>query len=109
MIQGYKDGTFHPDTAITRAEACALVNRMLSRYPDKSNIKIDGLIVWPDCQSDNWFYEDIMEATNSHEYVLDDAKNSTERWTKKLSQRDWLAMENELFRKTDGDNAKKDN
>ena len=109
LIQGYKDGTFHPDTAITRAEACALVNRMLSRYPDKSNIKIDGLIVWPDCQSDNWFYEDIMEATNSHEYVLTDAKNSTERWTKKLSQRDWLAMENELFRKTDGGNAKKDN
>ena len=109
LIQGYKDGTFHPDTAITRAEACALVNRMLSRYPDKNNMKIEGLIIWPDCQSDNWFYEDVMEATNSHEYVWTDAKKTTERWTKKLSQRDWLAMENELFGKTDGGNAKKDN
>ncbi len=107
LIQGYKDGTFHPDTAITRAEACALVNRMLSRYPDKNNMKIEGLIIWPDCQSDNWFYEDVMEATNSHEYVWTDAKKTTERWTKKLSQRDWLAMENELFRKTDGGNEKR--
>lgn len=70
---------------------------------DFNNIGTDILYAVGACS----VIEDIMEATNSHEYVWTDAKNSTERWTKKLSQRDWLAMENELFRKTDGGNAKK--
>lgn len=31
IIEGYEDGTFHPDEPLTRAEAVALLNRIEER------------------------------------------------------------------------------
>ena len=90
LIEGYSDGSFKPENRITRAEACAIVNRVLGRKPSKSHMKISGRIDWPDCTTADWFYEAIMEATNSHTYQMG---KRVETWNDKLPQRDWAALE----------------
>ena len=91
LIEGYSDGSFKPENRITRAEACAIVNRVLGRKPSKSHMKISDRIDWPDCTTADWFYEAIMEATNSHTYQMG---KRVETWNGKLPQRDWAALEN---------------
>ena len=91
LIEGYSDGSFKPENRITRAEACAIVNRVLGRKPSESHMKISGRIDWPDCTTADWFYEAIMEATNSHTYQMG---KRVETWNDKLPQRDWAALEN---------------
>ena len=90
LIEGYSDGSFKPESKITRAEACAIVNRALGRKPSKAHMKISDRIDWPDVQTTDWFYEAIMEATNSHTCTMGDR---VETWTGKLPQRDWAALE----------------
>ena len=90
LIEGYSDGSFKPESKITRAEACAIVNRALGRKPSKAHMKISDRIDWPDVQTTDWFYEAIMEATNSHTCTMGDR---VETWTGKLSQRDWATLE----------------
>ncbi len=90
LIEGYSDGSFKPESKITRAEACAIVNRTLGRKPSKAHMKISDRIDWPDVQTTDWFYEAIMEATNSHTCTMGDR---VETWTGKLSQRDWATLE----------------
>ena len=91
LIEGYSDGSFKPENRITRAEACTIVNRVLGRKPSKNHMKISGRIDWPDCTTADWFYEAIMEATNSHTYQMG---KRVETWNDKLPQRDWAALEN---------------
>ncbi|MFQ9825906.1 MAG: S-layer homology domain-containing protein [Oscillospiraceae bacterium] len=91
LIEGYFDGSFKPENRITRAEACTIVNRVLGRKPSKNHMKISGRIDWPDCTTADWFYEAIMEATNSHTYQMG---KRVETWNGKLPQRDWAALEN---------------
>lgn len=91
LIEGYSDGSFKPENRITRAEACTIVNRLLGRKPSKNHMKISGRIDWPDCTTADWFYEAIMEATNSHTYQMG---KRVETWIGKLPQRDWAALEN---------------
>ena len=90
LIEGYSDGSFKPENRITRAEACAIVNRTLGRKPSKAHMKISDRIDWPDCTTADWFYEAIMEATNSHTYQMG---KRVETWNGKLPQRDWAALE----------------
>ena len=90
LIEGYSDGSFKPESKITRAEACAIVNRTLGRKPSKAHMKISDRIDWPDVQTTDWFYEAIMEATNSHTYQMG---KRVETWNDKLPQRDWAALE----------------
>ena len=90
LIEGYSDGSFKPESKITRAETCAIVNRTLGRKPSKAHMKISDRIDWPDVQTTDWFYEAIMEATNSHTCTMGDR---VETWTGKLPQRDWATLE----------------
>ena len=90
LIEGYSDGSFKPESKITRAEACAIVNRTLGRKPSKAHMKISSRIDWPDVQTTDWFYEAIMEATNSHTYQMG---KRVETWNDKLPQRDWAVLE----------------
>ena len=90
LIEGYSDGSFKPESKITRAEACAIVNRTLGRKPSKAHMKISDRIDWPDVKTTDWFYEAIMEATNSHTYQMG---KRVETWNDKLPQRDWAALE----------------
>lgn len=92
-INGYPDGTFKPGQAITRAEAMKLVNEVLDRTPDKDNM-LSEMIIWPDNPEDEWYYEAVQEATNSHEYERKTV-NDAEKWTKLLKVRDWAELEKE--------------
>ena len=97
IIEGYPDGTFGPQKQITRAEAVTMVNRTLDRHPDPDHF-LEDMLVWPDnLDTEAWYYADIQEATNSHEYqVKKDAQgNEYEVWTKILPIRDWEALEKE--------------
>ena len=67
-INGYPDGTFRPDQAITRAEAMTLINRVLERAVDEDGLLPD-MVTWSDNRPGTWYYEAVQEATNSHEYV----------------------------------------
>ncbi len=97
LVAGYPDGTFDPDHYITRAEAVTLVNRTLDRHPSKEGLHSD-MRVWPDnMDSTAWYYADIQEATNSHEYVMHTGKSAKKSasWTKMLPTTDWAALEKE--------------
>ena len=67
-IQGYTDGSFKPDQNITRAEAASMINRMLHRLPETVDDLLDGMIQWPDNQPNDWYYINMQEATNSHDF-----------------------------------------
>ena len=95
LVSGYPDGTFAPDRSITRAEAVTLVNRTLDRHPDPEHFLKD-MLVWPDNRDTTaWYYADMQEATNSHQYEMktDSDKTKHEVWTKLLPIRDWEAFE----------------
>ena len=100
LIEGFGDGTFRPDTNITRAQACVIVNRALGRKPDEEHLlNDDEMLTWPDNNPDDWFYADMQEATNSHDYSWitvndkDGGRVKIENWTEKLPQRNWIAFE----------------
>ncbi|MDE7218585.1 MAG: S-layer homology domain-containing protein, partial [Oscillospiraceae bacterium] len=92
-IKGYTDGTFRPDQPITRAEAVTMINRMLDRTPDKDHLLPD-MIRWPDNTEDKWYYADMQEATNSHDYERMEMV-LIEDWTELLDNRDWEQLEKE--------------
>ena len=98
LIEGYPDGTIRPNASITRAEACTIVNRTLGRVPDKDHLLAeDEMRVWPDnSDTDAWYYAQIQEATNSHDYnwITEDGEE-IEEWTDKLADRDWAQLERE--------------
>ena len=103
IVNGYEDGTFRPQQYITRAEAVTMVNRTIERHPDADHL-LDDMIVWPDNPETAWYYEQIQEATNSHEYTMntDDEQNPYEIWTKLLPNRDWSELEKEWSDANDG-------
>ena len=98
IIGGYPDGSFQPNKAITRAEACAIVNRTVDRIPDKDHLlSEDEMRTWPDnSDTDAWYYADMQEATSGHVYdwVLDDNDEPLyEQWTGDLPEVDWVQVE----------------
>lgn len=86
-IAGYPDGTFRPDTYITRAEAMTMINRVLCRMPQDEKDLLRTMVVWPDNKPTDWYYLAVQEATNSHEFERKGAVNET--WTKLTSAPDW--------------------
>ena len=102
LITGYPDGTFQPNKNIIRAEFITVVNRMIERKPDKQHLlPKDQMVNWDDNPEGTWYYEQIQEATNSHEYewiTVMDAQGEgvvIENWTKPLPMRDWVQLEKE--------------
>ena len=66
-IEGYEDGSFKPEDAITRAESATIINRALSRGVNAAGL-IDGIKSWPDNIEGEWYYYEIIEASNAHIY-----------------------------------------
>ena len=77
-IKGYPDMTFKPEQDITRAEAMTLINNVLEREVPEENIHPDAMF-WPDNPKEEWYFEAVMEATNSHDYVIEEDED--ELWT----------------------------
>ena len=86
-IKGYADGSFKPDQNITRAEAASMINRMLHRLPETADDLLDGMIQWPDNQPSDWYYINMQEATNSHDFKQKGEIN--EYWTKLTENPNW--------------------
>ena len=91
-IKGYNDGTFRPNRNITRAEAMALINRVLNRAPEKPSDLLNNMNKWTDnMDTTKWYYLDVQEATNSHDYTR--KTNNYEMWKKMLTDPDWAKYE----------------
>lgn len=88
LIEGYDGNIFRPEASITRAEACTIINRTLGRVPDEDHLLPQAeMNTWPDnSDPDAWYYEQIQEATNSHDYRW---IGNIEQWTAKLEEPHW--------------------
>ena len=91
-IKGFEDGTFRPDTYITRAQAMTMINRVLNRIPEEESDLLPGMNVWPDCNPGDWFYLAVQEATNSHDF--EHKAGNYETWTGMNKDPDWTRYEN---------------
>ena len=78
-VQGHPDGTFGPDRPITRAEAVTMINRVLRRNPGSKDDLLSGMKVWPDNPAGAWYYLEVQEATNGHEFHR--KADGHEKWT----------------------------
>ena len=95
--RGYPDGRFRPDEPVTRAEAMALLNRVLERGVP-GDYFFRGMNLWPDCREADWFYADAQEATTSHTYERREegpagARFRYEVWKSISAPPDWAALE----------------
>ena len=100
IIDGKGDNMFGPKDSLTRAQAIAIINKIIGRLPDNNSFGAvaDQMKTWPDnMDTSAWYYAAVQEATNSHDYTLDvnfntfgDLKGDifqnikhpvTERWT----------------------------
>ena len=87
-ITGYPDGLFRPDANITRAEAAVILNKIFERkYDNLSLLKCKNpqmIKRFTDLDETFWGWNDMVEATNTHEYVRrykeDVLKRLEENW-----------------------------
>ena len=86
-IAGYPDGLFRPDANITRAEAAVILNKIFERnFDNLSLLKCKNILLlkrFIDLDETFWGYNDMVEATNTHEYI---------RRYKGMVQEDWLLI-----------------
>ncbi|MDG0814050.1 S-layer homology domain-containing protein [Cohnella rhizosphaerae] len=75
IIKGYADGSFRPNKPVTRAEAVAIVNKLLGR--DSSSASAADT-TWRDVPGTHWAYADILEASVTHRYTTD--ADGREQW-----------------------------
>ena len=81
-VNGYMDGTFRPNATITRAEAMAMINRVLGRLPESEKDLLPGMKTWPDnADPSAWYYLAVQEATNGHTFERK-ADGVHEQWSK---------------------------
>ena len=91
LVEGYPDGGVHPGSNITRAEAVTIVNRVLNRVPHEDHLLSTRVMnTWPDNKPGAWYYADMQEATNSHDYDWTRVNGQlVEDWTNKLADPNW--------------------
>jgi hypothetical protein len=70
-ITGYEDGTFRGGGSVSRAEAAAMLNRVLSRRPDETYWEGAGS-PYVDIDESHWAYYEILEASEPHTHVYTD-------------------------------------
>lgn len=101
-VLGYPDGTFRPDQPITRAETVTMVNRCLDRAVDEEGL-CEGYTVWPDNPKGDWYYYDMIEATDYHDFSrskrkVEDQDYRYENWIRIKEPIDWKKHEVEWHR-----------
>ncbi|MCL2200724.1 MAG: S-layer homology domain-containing protein, partial [Oscillospiraceae bacterium] len=91
-VEGVGDGQFNPDANMSRAEAAAIVNRMLGRIIDSTDDLLPGRTRWPDKTNMNaWYYLYMQEAT--HSTTFERLPNGNIRWVEILPHLDWTVLE----------------
>ena len=81
-LNGYADGTFKGDNAITRAEVVTVVNKATGRIADEGyiNKNLSSLNKFTDLKNNlHWAFYAIEEASNTH---IANSANNTETWVK---------------------------
>ena len=81
-LNGYADGSFKGDNAITRAEVVTVVNKATDRIADEGyiNKNLSSLNKFTDLKNNlHWAFYAIEEASNTH---LANSANGTEMWAK---------------------------
>jgi len=73
ILVGFEDGTFRPGERLTRAQAVAVMNRLLGRRPHSG---IDAP-TWPDVRPNHWAFAEIEEASRPHRFLYDDDGRET--------------------------------
>jgi len=75
ILNGYSDGTFRPNSKLTRAEAVTVINRVVGRGP------LIGVThpQWNDVSVSHWAFGDIEEASTDH--VSKPSTKGGEQWT----------------------------
>ncbi len=91
ILNGDAYGNANPDDLLTRAMTAAMLNRLVGRNSTSTSMdSCKGTVKnWPDISNSDWFYADILEATNAHNYTWTlDTTNAlrgefvvTEKWT----------------------------
>ena len=98
LVEGYEDGTFKPQDNIQRAETVTIFNRYLKRGVNEKGLSDltpylygeafgggeDHYMTWPDVEKGRWYYYEVIEAANDHEfyYAGEDGKSLPEHWTR---------------------------
>jgi hypothetical protein len=77
-IEGYEDGTFRPESDITRAEAIKIVNAFLDRRSFATDLADKYAQLYPDLTTRHWGFNDVVEASVEHIYTRD--TDSREVW-----------------------------
>ena len=102
LIKGYEDGTYRPNEYITRAETMTLMNRFFERAPESPADLLPDMVTWTDNMDESaWYYLDVQEATNSHDYerkrdvIVPGQRFEYESWHSLIPNRDWSALEQE--------------
>ena len=75
-VQGVGSSQFTPDSAVTRAAICTMVNHILGRAADSSKTAATGA-TFSDVPLTYWGYADIFEATFTHQATVN---NGVETW-----------------------------
>ena len=78
-VSGFPDGTFKPEDKITRAQVVTIVNRMLKRKIELSDIP-NGVVKYTDLATTHWAYCDIIEASVWHDYKRKGQGSISEIW-----------------------------
>ena len=81
-LNGYADGTFKGDNAITRAEVVTVVNQATGRTADEGyiNKNLSSLNKFTDLKNNShWAFYSICESANTH---LANTANNAETWVK---------------------------
>jgi hypothetical protein len=62
LIKGYSDNSFHPNSPITRAEATALLNKMIKfKYGEDISLPVRAFSdPFSDVKPSDWYYEDVQ-------------------------------------------------
>ncbi|MDR1821812.1 MAG: S-layer homology domain-containing protein [Oscillospiraceae bacterium] len=64
---GYGDGTFRPDSQITRAEFMSVVNTASGHVVENDSFMLPNMKTWPDnADKTAWYYTAVQVATNSY-------------------------------------------
>ena len=69
-VSGYPDGTFRPEQYVTRAEAVAMIHRMLGRTCTREFVaQQTSWRAYSDVPASHWAYTEIMCDSNTHSHV----------------------------------------
>ncbi|WP_230496022.1 S-layer homology domain-containing protein, partial [Pseudoneobacillus rhizosphaerae] len=66
IMEGYPDGSFKPNTHLTRAQAVKVLNRLFKRGP----LEGDYNPTFKDVPKNHWAFKEIEEAARDHQYII---------------------------------------